>query len=137
MKCSQELQLNKRNDLPEPNPFRIFLSRGVGVGKSFLTKLITEYMKKNPNIFGQNMDEHPAVVLTAFTGKAAINVKGTTFYSVFGLPVREGLTFTQLAQDKKDKKTYLNLKALLNDELSMISKLTFNDLNVNMQKVFD
>ena len=46
MRYSQELQLNKRNDLPDPNPFHIFLNGGAGVGKSFLTKVITEFMKK-------------------------------------------------------------------------------------------
>ena len=43
---SQELQLSKRSDLPDPNLFQIFLSGGAGVGKSFLTKVIIEYMKK-------------------------------------------------------------------------------------------
>ena len=33
MRYSQELQLNKRNDLLDPNPFHIFLSGGAGVGK--------------------------------------------------------------------------------------------------------
>ena len=46
MTYSQELQLSKRNDLPDPNLFHIFLSGGAGVGKSFLTNVITEYMKK-------------------------------------------------------------------------------------------
>ena len=43
------------------------------------------------------MDEYPAVVVTASTGKAAANVNGTTLHSAFGLPVRESITFTQLA----------------------------------------
>ena len=47
MRYSQELHVNKNNDLSDPNPFHIFLSGGAGVGKSFLTKLITAYMKKN------------------------------------------------------------------------------------------
>ena len=46
MTYSQELQLSKRNDLPDPNLFHIFLIGGAGVGKSFLTKVITDYMKK-------------------------------------------------------------------------------------------
>ena len=83
------------------------------------------------------MDEHPAVVVTASTGKAAININGTTLHSAFGLLVREGITFTQLARDKKNnlQKKYVNLKDLLVDEISMIPKLTFNDLNVNMRRV--
>ena len=47
------------------------------------------------------MDEHSALVVTASTGKAAINVYGTTLHYAFGLPVREGITFTQLAGIKK------------------------------------
>ena len=97
----QELQLNKRNDLPDPNPFHIFPSSGAAVGKLFLTKLITEYMKKTLKTLGQNVDEHPAVVVKASTGKAAINVNGTTLHSAFGLPVREGITFFQLAWKKR------------------------------------
>ena len=38
---SQEIPLNKRNDLPDSNPFHIFVSGEAGVGKSFLTKVIT------------------------------------------------------------------------------------------------
>ena len=97
MRCSQELQLSKKNDLPEHNPFHILFSGGASAGKSFLTKLITQYKTS-----GQDMDEHPAVVVAASTGKTVIIVNGTTLLSAFGLPVREGITFTQLARDKKD-----------------------------------
>ena len=86
-------------------------------------------MKKTLKTPVQNMDEHPAAVVTASTVKAAINFNGTTLHSAFGLPVTEGITFIQLAQDKKDN---VNLKALIADEISVISKLTFNDLNANM-----
>ena len=54
------------------------------------------------------MNEHPAVVVAASTGKATINVNGTTLHSEFRLTVREGVTFTQLVRDKKD-----NFKGLL------------------------
>lgn len=49
------------------------------------------------------MDEHPAVVVAASTGKATINVNGTTLHSEFVLPVRGGVTFTQPVWDKKKK----------------------------------
>ena len=79
-------------------------------------------MKKTLKSPCQNMDEYPAVVVTASTGKAAANVNGTTLHSAFGLPVREGITFTQLAQDKKDsfQKKNVNIKALLVGMISMI-----------------
>ena len=50
---------------------------------------------------GQNMDEHPAVVVTASRAKVALNVYDITFHSAFRLPVREVLTFTQLARNKE------------------------------------
>ena len=36
--------MNKRNYLPELNPFHILLSGGAGVGILFLTKLITVFV---------------------------------------------------------------------------------------------
>ena len=141
MKYAQQLQLNGRNDLPDPDPFYIFLSGGAGVGKSFLTKVITEYFKRTWKTPGQNMDEHPSVVVTASTGKAAVNIDGTTLHSAFALPVRDNGSFTNLhlSRDKKDyfQRKYVNQKALVIDEISMIDKLTFDDLNNNMRNIFD
>lgn len=69
-------------------------------------------MKKTVKTSDQNMDEHPAVVVTATTGKAAINVNDITFHYAFGLPVREGLIFTHLAENKEGnfQKIHVNLK---------------------------
>ena len=113
--------MNRRSYLPDYNPFHIFLSSDAGVGKSFM------------KIHCESMDEHPAVVVSASTGKATINVNGTILRSAFGLPLREGITFTQLAWNKKDnfQKKCVNLKALLGDEIPKTLKLTFNDFNVN------
>ena len=44
-------------------------------------------MKKTLKTPGPNMDEHPAVVVTTSTGKAAINFNDITLHSAFGLPV--------------------------------------------------
>ena len=141
MKYAQQLQLNERNDLPDPEPFNIFLSGGAGVGKTYLTVLIREYFKKTWKVPGQNMDEHPAVVVTASTGKAAVNIDGTTLHSAFALPVRDNGSFAniKLGRDKKDyfQRKYVNLKALIIDEISMIDKLNFDDLNTNMRDIFD
>ena len=78
MKYAQQLQLNQRNDFQDPEPFHIFLSGGAGVGKSFLTKVVTEYFKRTWKTPGQNMDQNPSVVVTASTGKAAVHIDGTT-----------------------------------------------------------
>ena len=86
------------------------------------------------------MDENPAVVVTASTGKAAVHIDGTTLHSAFNLPVRgDGFVNTKLGRDKKDffQRKYANLKALIIDEISMVSKESFDDLNNNMRAIFD
>ena len=72
-------------------------------------------MKKTLKTPSQNVGEHLAVVVKASTGKAAINVNGTSLHSAFGLPVREAITFFQLAWKKKIifKKNMRILKSLL------------------------
>ena len=140
MKYAQELMLNKRNDLPDPDPFHIFLSGGAGVGKSYLVTLITEYLKKTLKYPTQNFDDQPSVVVTASTGKAATNVNGTTLHSAFTLPIREaGFKVGKPTQKKLDKMKpqYQYLKALLIDEISMTGKETFDDLNKYMRHILD
>ena len=138
MRYSKELQLNKINHLRDPNPFPIFFGGGVGAR---ITKVIPEYMKKTLKSRGQNMNEHPAVAVRASTCKAATNVN--EFHILWWDYLRQkiilSLTFTivtKFAPDKKDNfQKKCESKALLVDEISMISKLNFNDLNVNMRKV--
>ena len=67
----------KNNELP-PKPFQIFLSGGAGVGKIFLIKTITEYLKRVLRYPNQNLDQ-PSVLVTASTGKAATGINGITF----------------------------------------------------------
>ena len=79
----------KNNELP-PKPFQIFLSGGAGVGKSFLIKAITEYLKRVLRYPNQNLDQ-PSVLVTASTGKAATGINGITLHSAFHLPVKSEL----------------------------------------------
>ena len=107
MKYAQQLQLKKRNDLPDPEPFNIFLSGGAGVGKTYITAVIKDFFKKTWKTPGQNMDEHPAVVATASTGKAAVNIGGTALHSALALPVRDNGSFANIKlKIKRDKKDY-------------------------------
>ena len=76
----------KNNELP-PKPFQIFLSGGAGVGKSFLIKAITEYLKRVLRYPNQNLDQ-PSVLVTASTGKAATGINGITLHSAFHLSVK-------------------------------------------------
>ena len=69
----------KNNELPL-KPFQIFLSGGVGVGKSFLVKAITEYLKRVLRYPNQNFDQ-PSVLVTASTEKAAAGINGIALHS--------------------------------------------------------
>ena len=135
MKFSQELILNSRNDVPDPEPFYLLLTGGAGVGKSFLVKCLVEYLKKTLKYRGQNFSKQPSVAVTASTGKAATNVDGSTLHSAFLLPVNlpwmkaPGRQRLQTLQE-----TYEYLKTLVIDEISMVDKETFDNLNVWLRK---
>ena len=86
-KHTVERKLDTKNGIEKPNQFRIFLSGGAGVGKSFLVKVITEQLKRILKEPRQNYDEEPPVLVTASTGKAATNIDGTTLHSAFKLPI--------------------------------------------------
>ena len=79
----------KNNKLPR-KPFQIFSSGGAGIGKSFLIKAITKYLKRVPRYLKQNLDQ-PSVLVTTSTGKAATGINGITFHSALHLPVTSGL----------------------------------------------
>ena len=136
LKYTQELMLNKRNDLPDPEPFYLFLTGGAGVGKSFLAKCLIEYLKKTLKYCGQNFSQQPSVAVTASTGKAATNVDGRTLHSAFLLPVKDYQKKTAPSRKKVQtlQETYEYLKTLVIDEISMVDKETFDSLNVWLRK---
>ena len=51
-------------------------------------------MKKNLK-FRQNFSEEPSLAVKASTGKAAININGTTLQSAFHLPVKQQVHFLE------------------------------------------
>ena len=73
-----------------PKPYRILLSGGAVVWKSFLVTTIIRYLKSLLRYPNQNLDQ-PSLLVTASTGKAATGVDGITVYSTFHLPVKWGL----------------------------------------------
>ena len=127
------------NGLEIPSPFKIFLSGGAGVGKSFLVKLITETLKRTLKEPTQNFADQPSVIVTASTGKAAANIEGTTVHTAFKLPLYGKCSSTiKKLSDKQISDLQIKfkfLKVLLIDEVSMVGQKTFENLNIELQKI--
>ena len=132
MKHPQQLMVNERNNLSNPEPFCIFLTGGAGV-LSLLVKCLTACMKKNLKFHKQNFSEESSLAVTAFTGKAATNVNGATLYSAFRLPVMQPGTCVR----EKPRNEHLQvlqiryefLKIVLIDKISMTHNCTFDGLS--------
>lgn len=100
----------------------IFITGPGGTGKSHLIKnIVKELNQKNIN-----------VGVTASTGVAAINVKGVTIHSYFGVGVCKGefeKILTKIKKNYKAKERIRNTSILFIDEISMIGKDFFTTLN--------
>ena len=132
-------KLTEKNNELEPKSFQIFLSGGAGVGKSFLVTTITEYFKRILRYPSKNFD-NPSVLVTASTGNAATNASGITLHSAFNLPIKSVLKSCgyQKPSDKtlnKLRNKYMYLKVLIIDEISMIGRETFEDLDLALKNI--
>ena len=142
MRYAINCRFSERNDVEPPDSFYIFLSGGAGVGKSFLVKAITEYLKRILRYPKQNLDE-PSVLVTASTGKAATQINGTTLHSAFHLPIRNNTLRKSKKRGPSDehlhemRNRYKFLKVLLIDEISMIGDKTWEDLHIYLTHIMN
>ena len=109
-----------------PDAFHIFLSGGADVGKSFLVKAITEYLKRILKHHGQRRDQQSIPVM-ASTRKAATDIDGTTLHSAFHFTVKQGFYVQPGAKVHHILSSrYAYLKILLINEKSMTGLDIFN-----------
>lgn len=116
------------------------MAGAAGVGKSVvinaLNLLITHHLDNLP---GAN----PAtvkVLLTAFAGKAAFLINGTTLHSAFALPVRKRGGSKQLAELSSDLASTIRMGNIdtaiwVVDEVSMVSNTHLNEVNSRLIQV--
>ena len=117
----------------------MFLSGGAGVGKSFLFTAITEYPRRILRYPSHTLG-NPSLLVTASTGKAANNVNGITLLSAFNLPVKSGLKSYDYQKPihqtlHKLRNKYQYLEVLIIDEISIIGKETFKDLDIDLKNI--
>ena len=103
----------------------VFLTGAAGSGKSFLMR---HYLR--------NKD----IPTLASTGAAAILVGGRTFHSFFGLGIMEGgvsATVDRVLKNKRVVKRLKDTKAVIIDEISMISGPTLRAAEMIVRKIRD
>ena len=139
MQYALHCKLAEKNNESLPKPFQIFLSGGAGIGKSFLIKVITVYLKRVLRYPNQNLDQ-TSVLVTASTGKAATVINGITSHSAFHPPVKSGLKSYEYEKPSDEtfhmlRKKYQYLKVLIIDEISMIGRETFGHLDLALKAI--
>lgn len=106
MKQSEALDLLKLGN-------NVFLTGPAGSGKTYLLNQYISYLRKH----------RVGVAITASTGIAATHLNGRTIHSWSGMGVRDELSLTDLKamqRDKRLRKSYLQTKVLIIDEVSML-----------------
>ena len=70
----------------DTNPLRMFITGGAGVGKSYLTRVVIEWLR----LCTAKFCGHNPVIVTAPTGTTARNINGLTLHCTLKLPVQYG-----------------------------------------------
>ena len=118
----------------DPPPPRMIVHGGAGSGKSCVIKPLAEWMHDILKQQGDDPDS-PYVVLTSYTGAAAANINGQTIHSMFRL--KFGNKFISLSDQQRDvtRCQFRNLKAVIVDEISLVSADIFYILDQKLREI--
>jgi len=105
-------------DQLEYSPNHFFITGRAGTGKSTLLNVFRNATKKK-------------VVVLAPTGIAALNVKGQTIHSFFGLPPR--LIKSQEIEKRKNTQVFKKVETIIIDEISMVRADIMDHINYCLQ----
>jgi hypothetical protein len=123
--------------------FYEFVTGGAGTGKSRLISAIEQCIDRyldhiipKEKQFDKNGDKKIRVLLCAYTGKAAFNIKGTTIHTAFHFGENESQKMSEQTR-LTIKKQYENLRLIIVDEISMVgAKLLFR-VEERLRYIFD
>ena len=103
------------------NKENAFITGGAGVGKSFLVSQIKDYFIESEINYS----------ITAMTGSAAVLINGRTIHSFMGIGLAKGSPQDLIRKIKRNPmiyKTLVHLRALIIDEVSMLSDILFDKI---------
>lgn len=121
-------------------PFQLYLAGSAGVGKSTVISALYQLITHHFDHVAGNNPNSLKVLITAFAGKAAFLVHGTTLHSAFALPVKKrnrSKPLVDLSSDFANTiRTELNdLKLIIIDEISMVDNIILNEINARLIQV--
>lgn len=109
----------------------VLFTGGAGTGKSFTLECIVQELR-NKN------ESSPSVAVTACTGVAAFNVRGSTLHSFAGIQLGQGSKeelHKRASFNKKSAEAWKKVKTLIVDEVSMLDGDLFDKLEYIARKI--
>ena len=114
-------------------PCKLFVTGGAGTGKSFIIRLLREYLIR------LEAADRDIVLLTAPTGVAAYNIQGVTVHAAFSLPIEHGRNVSYLPLSAYKLKTLRqklqHIKYIIIDEISMVSYRTLEFIHQRLNDI--
>ena len=122
----------------KPEPMRIFISGGAGVGKSVLMRTLQEGFTRYYDHFQNIFPDHLKVLKMAPTGSAAHNIGGSTIHSLLKVPINKNET-GPLNTEKLNamRSMFADVRVILLDEVSMISYDLFKMVDARLRSLKD
>ena len=120
----------------EDDPFYLYIAGEAGTGKSFLLRLMIEFVKRIPKQSGQELNK-PVHITVAPTGVAAYLVNGSTIESAFSLISDRKSRYSKNSDSKNAdlRFMYEDLKVIFLDEVSMLGTNLFTKMNFRLQDI--
>ena len=119
-------------------PLHLLITGGASVCKSFLTKILYQYLTKTFSYRNSSLDK-PKVLDVAPTGVAAVNIDETAIHSALHIPVGYfGRNLPGLSDKMKSslRNKYSELKVLMIDEISMVSNDLLFNIHLRLVEIF-
>uniref|UniRef100_A0A1X7VIB7 ATP-dependent DNA helicase n=1 Tax=Amphimedon queenslandica TaxID=400682 RepID=A0A1X7VIB7_AMPQE len=116
-----------------PSPFRMFITGGVGTGKSHVISVVKEHVER------AHIGAGNTFVLMSPTGVAAFNIGGLTVHRALNLPVKHGhsTAYRKLGGEtlKELRQSWKYVNTIIIDEISMVSYLTMSFIHKRLTEI--